>query len=102
MIVLVREVTGWGEGEGGTLRASEHARAQGSEDHTTLREALTGVHGFAARSSRHYLDTGTCRRFDHSNLNTNQVHQAIQVKVVSRGGLEPPTRCLRGSCSTIE
>ncbi len=22
--------------------------------------------------------------------------------VVSRGGLEPPTRCLRGSCSTIE
>ena len=23
-------------------------------------------------------------------------------RVVSRGGLEPPTRCLRGSCSTIE
>ena len=23
-------------------------------------------------------------------------------EVVSRGGLEPPTRCLRGSCSTIE
>jgi hypothetical protein len=22
--------------------------------------------------------------------------------LVSRGGLEPPTRCLRGSCSTIE
>jgi hypothetical protein len=29
-------------------------------------------------------------------------HQGNCEDVVSRGGLEPPTRCLRGSCSTIE
>ena len=32
----------------------------------------------------------------------NALHQQNCKEVVSRGGLEPPTRCLRGSCSTIE
>jgi integrase len=78
-----------------TLRAFEHPPPQGSEDDATLRQAHAGVHGFAARSNGHYLDTGATSLARCHERNTNQVRAVTRVEMVDVRGLEPLTSSLR-------
>jgi hypothetical protein len=87
---------------GPALHPFEHLGAQRSDNDTTVRKTVAAVHRWGAGSNGHYLRTGANSRFRGSGRNKNQVLAVNRDRVVSRVGLEPTTRCLRGSCSTIE